>query len=115
MKNLKSILGGLALAAMTTISVTAAPFQADGTPRTSDNQKNNKADINLTASIRKDIVADKSLSTAAHNIKVISENGTVTVRGDVNSDAEKNTVLTIAKKYAGASNVMDQVTVAPPK
>lgn len=74
-----------------------------------------KSDRDLTAQIRKAIVDDKSLSTAAHNITIRVKNGKVTLRGRVDSDAEKSTLLAKAKEIAGDANVTDMLTVAPPK
>ena len=88
---------------------------AEQTQKTADSQKNNKADIALTAEIRKAIVADKTLSTSAHNIKIITTNGIVTLRGKVQSEAEKTTLVSKAKDLAGATNVVDDLTVSPPK
>lgn len=112
---MKTILSVFASAVLAVATMSAAPFQADRSGKTSDNQKNNKADVDLTAQIRKEVVANKSLSAEAHNVQIISENGSVTVRGDVKSADEKATILQIARKVAGASNVMDQITVVPPK
>jgi osmotically-inducible protein OsmY len=56
---------------------------------TAQNQSGAKADRELAAAGRKAIVRDKSLSTSAHNIKVLANDGTVTLRGPVRSDAEK--------------------------
>src|ERR1700722_20083459 len=53
---------------------------------TADQQKMNPADRDLSAKIRRSIMADKSLSTYAHNVKIISQNGTVTLKGPVRSD-----------------------------
>ena len=74
---------------------------------TADKQNNDRSDRMLTKNIRRSIMADKSLSTNAHNIKIISQNGIVTVKGPVNSDDEKRAV--IAKAVAVAGNV-DKVT-----
>src|SRR3954464_15725113 len=60
---------------------------------TADNQKENESDRKLSADVRKAIVGDKSLSSDAHNIKVISQNGSVTLKGPVKSEDEKKTVL----------------------
>jgi|SRR5579863_2762447 len=79
---------------------------------TADQQKNDRSDRMLTKNIRKSIMADKSLSTYAHNIKVISQNGTVTLKGPVKSEDEKKTVLAKAAEVAGSSDkVTDQITV----
>jgi hyperosmotically inducible periplasmic protein len=66
----------------------------------------------LTAKIRKSIMADKSLSTYAHNVKIISQNGVVTLKGPVHSDDEKKAVVAKAVEVAGsADKVVDQITV----
>jgi len=81
---------------------------------TADQQKMNKSDQNLSAAIRKSIVADKGLSTYAHNIKVIAQNGDVTLKGPVKSDDEKKSVLSKAAEVTGsAQRVHDEITVAP--
>ena len=74
----------------------------------------NAADQDLTKKIRQSIMSDKSLSTYAHNIKIISQNGTVTLKGPVKSDDEKKTVMAKAVAVAGsADKVTDEVSVAP--
>src|ERR1700730_1694425 len=79
---------------------------------TADQQKMNASDRTLTQKIRKSIMADKSLSTYAHNPKVISQNGTVTLKGPVKSDEEKKAVVAKAVEVAGsADKVTDQVSV----
>jgi len=79
---------------------------------TADQQKNNRTDLDLTKNIRKSIMDDKSLSTYAHNVKVISQNGTVTLKGPVKSDDEKKAVLSKAVAVAGsADKVVDQMSV----
>jgi hyperosmotically inducible periplasmic protein len=79
---------------------------------TADRQKNDKSDRETTRQIRKALMADKALSTYAHNVKVISQNGTVTLKGPVRSDDEKKAVEEKAAEVAGASNVKDELTVA---
>jgi hyperosmotically inducible protein len=78
---------------------------------TADQQKDNKSDWETTRQIRKALVGDKSLSTYAHNVKVISQNGTVTLKGPVKSEDEKKTVEAKAAEVAGASNVKSEITV----
>ena len=74
----------------------------------------NKADRDLSAHIRKSIMADKSLSTYAHNIKVISQDGVVTLKGPVHSEDEKKAIVAKAVEVAGsADKVVDQITVKP--
>lgn len=79
---------------------------------TADQQKNNAADQDLTKKIRQSIMADKSLSSYAHNIKIISQNGAVTMKGPVKSDSEKKTVMQKAVAAAGSSDkVTDEISI----
>jgi hyperosmotically inducible periplasmic protein len=79
---------------------------------TADQQKANATDRELTRQIRRSIMADKSLSSYAHNIKIISQNGTVTLKGPVKSDDEKKAVVAKAVAAAGSvDKVTDQVSV----
>jgi len=79
---------------------------------TADQQKENRSDRDLTKHIRQSIMADKSLSSYAHNVKIISQNGTVTLKGPVKSADEKNSVIAKAVAVVGsADKVTDQVTV----
>jgi osmotically-inducible protein OsmY len=81
---------------------------------TADQQKGNASDRDLTAKIRKAIMADKSLSTYAHNVKIVSQDGTVTLKGPVRSDAEVQTIVAKATEIAGGSYKVDnQLTVKP--
>jgi osmotically-inducible protein OsmY len=81
---------------------------------TADQQKTNAADTALTAKIRKAIIADKSLSTYAHNIKIVSKDGSVTLKGPVRSDAEAKSIVAKATEIAGGpSKVVDQLEVKP--
>jgi len=81
------------------------------TEPTADQAKNSKSDVDLMANIRRSIVKDKSLSTYAHNVKVVSEHGKVTLKGPVRSEDEKRTVEEYAKKVAGDGNVTSELTV----
>lgn len=78
---------------------------------TADRAKNNLSDREVMAHIRRDVVKDKTLSTNAHNVKIVSTNGKVVLRGPVNSEQEKETVEQYAKKYAGDMNVTNEITV----
>ena len=80
---------------------------------TADNQKENKADRITTQKIRKSIMADKSLSSYAHNVKVITTNGSVILKGPVRTDEEKSAIEAKATEVAGAGNVTSELTVAP--
>ena len=77
---------------------------------TADQQKSNVSDRNLTAQIRRSIMADKTLSTYAHNIKIMSQNGAVTLKGPVKSEDEKKVVLAEAV-VGSADKITDQVSV----
>jgi len=79
---------------------------------TADQQKMNPADRNTTKQIRKSIIQDKSLSTYAHNIKIITQEGKVTLKGPVRSEDEKANLEATAAAVAGAANVTDQLEVA---
>jgi hyperosmotically inducible periplasmic protein len=82
---------------------------------TADNQKMNPSDREVTQKIRKSIHEDKSLSTYAHNIKIISQDGKVTLRGPVRSEDEKNNLQAKAVAVAGDRNVTNQLEIAPSK
>ena len=81
---------------------------------TADQQKTNAADRALTAKIRKAVIADKGLSTYAHNVKIISQNGTVTLKGPVHSDDEVKSIMAMATEGAGSPDkVVNQMSVKP--
>jgi hyperosmotically inducible protein len=87
----------------------------DQTGPTADQQKMNPADRAITQKIRKAIHEDTSLSTYAHNIKIITQDGKVTLRGPVRSEDEKSNIESKAIAVAGQGNVTDQLEVAPSK
>ncbi len=76
------------------------------------NQNENSADIATTAGIRKAVVGDDALSQSAKNVKIITADGKVTLRGPVKSADEKTKIKAVAEKIAGAGNVDDQLEVA---
>jgi hyperosmotically inducible periplasmic protein len=80
---------------------------------TADNQSNAQSDRMTTAKIRKAITADKTLSTYAHNVKIITLNGSVTLKGPVKSEEEKEKVAAMAANIVSAAKVTDQLTVKP--
>ena len=86
--------------------------RAKGAP-TADQQKENAGDREITQKIRQSIMKDKSLSTYAHNVKVIAQDGQVTLKGPVRSDEEKRTIEALATDVAGNGHVTNQITVAP--
>jgi len=78
---------------------------------TADNQPNAKPDLQTTARIRRAIIADKNLSTYAHNVKIITSNGAVTLKGPVKSNQEKQQVASDAASVVSADKVNNQLTV----
>jgi osmotically-inducible protein OsmY len=111
-------------------SVLAGPIQQDQQPApdntktnqgdankgatTADQQKMNPADRATTKQIRSAIMDDKSLSTYAHNVKIITRNGKVTLKGPVRSADEKTAIGEKATQVAGAGNVTNHLTIVPP-
>ncbi|MBB5339758.1 BON domain-containing protein [Tunturiibacter gelidoferens] len=109
----------------TTLPTSRAIAQSSDQTTPPDNSKQNKAqqptadtqahggtsDRQTTAQIRKAIIADKSLSTYAHNVKIITVNGTVTLKGPVSSDDEKQKVASVAASVVSADKVTNDLTV----
>ena len=87
----------------------------DQTPPTADQQKVNPSDRAITQKIRKAIHNDDSLSNYAHNIKIITQDGKVTLRGPVRSEDEKANLEAKAVAVAGQENVTNQLEIAPSK
>jgi osmotically-inducible protein OsmY len=79
--------------------------------QTADNQSNAKTDRQVTASIRKAILADKDLSTYAHNIKIITINGAVTLKGPVKSEDEKQKIASDAASVVSGDQINNELTV----
>ena len=82
-----------------------------GETQTSGDQSNSSADIKTTSTIRRAIVHDSSLSTMAKNVKIMTQDGVVTLRGPVKSEAEKAKVAELARAHAGNAKVEDQLEV----
>ena len=111
------------IAALLLSSVVAAPHSFAQTASTvaPDNAKSNKADaqsnsaadLDLTRRIRQSLMADKSLSTYAHNIKIVTVNGRVTLNGVVRSQDEKGVVEMKAATIAGENKLTSDLKVAP--
>ena len=80
---------------------------------TADQQKNNRSDREITRQIRQSIMKDKSLSTYAHNVKIISQNGMVTLKGPVRSEEEKKTIEAKANQVAGEGKVASELDIKP--
>lgn len=81
--------------------------------KTADDQGNAGSDVEITAKIRKAVVDDSTLSTYAHNVKIITAKGKVTLKGPVRSDVERTAIEAKAREVAGAANVVNQITIAP--
>ncbi len=75
------------------------------------NQGNSKADVDTTAQIRKEVMAGQKMSVNAKNVKIITANGRVTLRGPVNTAEEKRLIGEIANKIATQENVDNQIEV----
>jgi osmotically-inducible protein OsmY len=80
---------------------------------TADAQANDRGDLAITQSIRQSLMADNSLSTYAHNVKVVAVNGRVTLNGVVRSDQEKANVEAKAVSVVGQGNVVNALKVSP--
>ena len=80
---------------------------------TADQQKENRSDRDITQKIRKSVMKDKSLSTYAHNVKIISQNEMVTLKGPVRSDEEKQTIEQKAADIVGKDKVTSELAVKP--
>ena len=115
----------LVLACLSTVSVAAmaaddktkpdntAINERDRSPetQTSGDQSNSSADLKITQAIRQALMKDGELSTTAKNIKVITANGQVTLRGPVNNAQEKAKIDQIAKSAGGGAKIVDQLDV----
>jgi osmotically-inducible protein OsmY len=81
---------------------------------TADQQKETAADRDLAAKIRREITKDKSLSTYGHNVKIVVQNGVITLKGPVRSDDEIQSILATASRVAGGdAKVSNQLSVQP--
>jgi osmotically-inducible protein OsmY len=87
--------------------------QAEAT--TADQQKENANDRTITQKIRRSLMNDKALSTYAHNVKIVSQGGQVTLKGPVRTEDEKRTVEAKATEVAGAGRVINEISIAPAK
>jgi len=101
------------------VSQTVAPDNSgrnvrdrDDQTKTPGDQSENEADRTITQNIRQAITADDSLSTNAKNVKIITNDGTVTLRGPVKSEKEKTDIEAKAKQVAGVKRVDNQLEVA---
>jgi osmotically-inducible protein OsmY len=77
-----------------------------------DGQLNDAQDLKTTQSIRRSVIADKDLSLDAHNVKIVTVHGCVTLNGVVRSDAEKASVAAKAVKVVGINDVVNDLRLA---
>jgi hyperosmotically inducible periplasmic protein len=82
-----------------------------GETKTSGDQSNSSADLKITQDIRRALMKDSELSTSAKNIKIITDNGQVTLRGPVKNAQEKAKIDQLAKSAAGGAKIDDQLDV----
>lgn len=82
---------------------------------TADQQGENAADRKITQEIRRAVMKNKSLSGYAHNVKIITRDGMVTLKGPVRTEKEKNFIGKAATKVAGKGKVANEVEVTPSK
>jgi osmotically-inducible protein OsmY len=115
---LSSALLGLGTASMAQDPNAAAPDNSavnvrDRAPdaMTAGQQSNVKSDVELTREIRRAVVKDDSLSTLAHNVKIVAANGSVILRGPVKTEQEKVDIANKAQAIAGANKVDNQLEV----
>jgi hyperosmotically inducible protein len=83
----------------------------DGKTLTPTDQGGSAADRDVTAAIRKAIVDNDALSTDAQNVKIVTIAGVVTLRGPVETPAEKATVAATAEKTKGVKRVDNQLEI----
>lgn len=115
---LSSALLGQGTVAMAQDSAPAAPDNSGVNVRdrapgavTAGQQSDAKSDVEIASKIRSAVVEDHSLSTLAHNVKIVSANGSVTLRGPVKTEEEKAAIASKAQAIAGAGKVDDQLEV----
>jgi hyperosmotically inducible protein len=82
---------------------------------TAEKQSNSKDDLTLTQKIRQAVIADGSLSMNAKNVKIITRNGKVTLKGPVDSQQEKDTIGAKSQEVAGKENTDNQLEVKADK
>jgi len=82
-----------------------------GETQTSGDQSNSSADLKITQAIRQALLKDGELSMTAKNIKIITDNGQVTLRGPVKNAQEKAKIDQLARSAAGGAKIVDQLDV----
>jgi len=118
-----SLVAGIAMAMCSaTMALANEPPKADNSAQnkgalredaiTAEKQGNARGDIKVLARVRKSIVAEKGLSMNAKNVKILFNGGVITLKGPVDSDAEKSRVEELAKTCNGVTEVTNMITVA---
>jgi osmotically-inducible protein OsmY len=114
---------GQTLAAAETVSPASTP--ADNTEKNVrdkdeatltpiDQAQGSQQDVDLTRQIRKAIMADKTLSTNAQNIKIVTLSGRATLRGPVKNADERERIVKMASKVVGSKNVDNRLEMTGP-
>jgi|KBSMisStandDraft_5_1062788.scaffolds.fasta_scaffold407233_1 hyperosmotically inducible periplasmic protein len=108
-----AILHGQTPSSQTTAPDNTKTNKTDTAKPTADDQKQNKSDLQITQQIRKLVTDDKSLSTYAKNVKIITQNGNVTLSGPVRSEVEKKSVeAKAAQVVGGTTHVKSEIQIA---
>ncbi|HEY2383837.1 MAG TPA: BON domain-containing protein [Terriglobia bacterium] len=79
---------------------------------TADRQSGNRSDVEITRQIRRSLTGDKTLSSYAKNVKIVTQGGNVTLRGPVRSEEEKKSIEAKANDVAGAGHVKSELQIA---
>ena len=87
--------------------------KSDTAKPTADDQKQNSKDVEITRQIRKLVADDKNLSTYARNVKIVTQDGSVTLSGPVRSEAERKSVESKAVQVVGSTHVKSEILIAP--
>ena len=114
-RGLRTVVATLALGSLGSLAVAQQAPDNSGVNKTqkvtADQQHTGASDRDTTAKIRRSLVGDKTLSTYGHNVKIITKDGAVTLKGPVHSDAEKQNIEAKAAAVVGQDKVTDQLTV----
>lgn len=118
---MKIPVNGSTTPAATTDKQVAPSASADNTSRnkvhdgksavSADQQSNDKSDVEITRKIRQAVVKDKSMSTSAQNVKIITAKGRVVLKGPVDSNEEKMKVEQAAAAVAGRDQIVSEIEV----
>lgn len=87
----------------------------DADAKTPFSQQENQADLDITASIRRGVMAEPGFSLNAHNVKIVSADAVVTLRGVVDQASEKSRIGELSRATPGVKSVDNQLEVTPPR